>query len=163
MATPTPLARNESRTSSLSSRLFRTKSGEALGERKTSGSRLRKNKDSEQQQVHAPKTPPQLPENKVESTLGISPRMTSKEYTNGHDAPPVPPVPAAHLEHKEGYDPYRRTESMTHRKQWIKKEPLTILTTLTGGRYSYAPSTVSSINSPRRVSSLQTRLPSTNK
>ena len=158
MATPTPLARNESRSSSLSSRLFRTKSGEALGERKTSGSRLRKNKDSEQQQqAHVPKPPPQLPENKIESTLGISPRMTSKEYTNGaHDAPPVPPVPAAHLEQKEGYDPYRRTESMTHRKQVADRQTPTVLTMSTGGRYSYAPSTVSSINSPRRVSSVQT-------
>lgn len=40
--------------------------------------------------------------------------------------PPVPNTPA--------FDPYARTESMTHR-----------------GRYSYASSAVSTINSPRRV------------
>lgn len=44
-------------------------------------------------------------------------------------APPVPPVPSGNL-----VDPYARTESMTHR-----------------GRYSYASSAVSSVNSPRRV------------
>lgn len=40
---------------------------------------------------------------------------------------PIPPIPG-------NVDPYARTESMTHR-----------------GRYSYASSTVSTINSPRRV------------
>ncbi|KAI1343342.1 hypothetical protein F5Y15DRAFT_231506 [Xylariaceae sp. FL0016] len=53
------------------------------------------------------------------------PSMSSIAGSN----PPVPPVP-------EGpwVDPYARTESMTHR-----------------GRYSYASSAVSTINSPRRV------------
>lgn len=41
---------------------------------------------------------------------------------------PVPPIP------NNAFDPYARTESMTHR-----------------GRYSYASSAVSTINSPRRV------------
>ncbi|ROT34691.1 hypothetical protein SODALDRAFT_321361 [Sodiomyces alkalinus F11] len=41
---------------------------------------------------------------------------------------PIPPIP------NNGWDPYARTESMTHR-----------------GRYSYASSAVSTINSPRRV------------
>lgn len=44
--------------------------------------------------------------------------------------PPVPPVP----NNGAWVDPYARTESMTHR-----------------GRYSYASSAVSTINSPRRV------------
>ncbi|KAI1258968.1 hypothetical protein F5Y18DRAFT_421042 [Xylariaceae sp. FL1019] len=44
-------------------------------------------------------------------------------------APPVPPVPNG-----AWVDPYARTESMTHR-----------------GRYSYASSAISTINSPRRV------------
>ncbi|KAK2591630.1 hypothetical protein QQS21_010672 [Conoideocrella luteorostrata] len=44
------------------------------------------------------------------------------------NAPPVPPIP------NNTFDPYARTESMTHR-----------------GRYSYASSAISSINSPRRV------------
>ncbi|GKT96101.1 putative septin aspE [Colletotrichum tofieldiae] len=42
--------------------------------------------------------------------------------------PPMPPIPA------NAYDPYARTESMTHR-----------------GRYSYASSAISTVNSPRRV------------
>lgn len=48
----------------------------------------------------------------------------------GHSAVnvPVPPVP------HDSWDPYARTESMTHR-----------------GRYSYASSAISTINSPRRV------------
>lgn len=41
---------------------------------------------------------------------------------------PIPPVPGGWV------DPYARTESMTHR-----------------GRYSYASSAISTINSPRRV------------
>ncbi|CAJ2503941.1 Uu.00g113350.m01.CDS01 [Anthostomella pinea] len=43
--------------------------------------------------------------------------------------PPVPPIPSGNW-----VDPYARTESMTHR-----------------GRYSYASSAISTINSPRRV------------
>ncbi len=48
---------------------------------------------------------------------------------------PVPPIPSSNGT-KQGnrIDPYARSESMTHR-----------------GRYSYASSAVSSINSPRRV------------
>ena len=45
-------------------------------------------------------------------------------------APPVPPMPPT----TNYVDPYARTESMTHR-----------------GRYSYASSAVSTVNSPRRV------------
>lgn len=55
----------------------------------------------------------------------------SMEPAHGHYAAnnvPVPPLPNG------GFDPYARTESMTHR-----------------GRYSYASSAVSTINSPRRV------------
>jgi hypothetical protein len=45
--------------------------------------------------------------------------------------PPMPgTAPAAYMD----YDPYPRTESMTHR-----------------GRYSYASSQISTVNSPRRV------------
>ena len=50
-----------------------------------------------------------------------------RQHTAG-SVPPVPPIPS------NAFDPYARTESMTHR-----------------GRYSYASSTMSSINSPRRV------------
>jgi stalled ribosome alternative rescue factor ArfA len=115
MTTPAPIQRNESRSSSLSQRLFRSKSGEALGDRKGSGSRLRKQKENQQQQqAQAPKSPPRLPEYSPQP-LGISPRMTSKDYANGQaDAPPVPPLPRD-AERKESMDPYARTESMTHR------------------------------------------------
>ncbi|KAI0020632.1 hypothetical protein F4780DRAFT_356962 [Xylariomycetidae sp. FL0641] len=54
----------------------------------------------------------------------IDPGRPSMSSSFNH--PPVPPIPTG--------DPYARTESMTHR-----------------GRYSYASSAVSSINSPRRV------------
>ncbi|RMZ75231.1 hypothetical protein DV737_g5394, partial [Chaetothyriales sp. CBS 132003] len=107
MATPAPLARNESRSSSLSSRLFRSKSGEALVMNGNSHS------------------------------LGISPRMTSHDERDGAvKAPPVPPVPRQQTARRtnEIVDPYARTESMTHR-----------------GRYSYAPSVVSTTSSPRRL------------
>jgi len=49
-------------------------------------------------------------------------------------AVPVPPMPSNGSRNGEWVDPYARTESMTHR-----------------GRYSYASSAVSTINSPRRV------------
>lgn len=54
---------------------------------------------------------------------------------NSNMAVPVPPMPQASPSYMD-YDPYPRTESMTHR-----------------GRYSYASSAVSTIglNSPRRV------------
>jgi septin family protein len=47
---------------------------------------------------------------------------------------PIPPVPTSGSRNGDWVDPYARTESMTHR-----------------GRYSYASSAVSTINSPRRV------------
>ena len=47
---------------------------------------------------------------------------------------PIPPIPSKGSRNGEVVDPYARTESMTHR-----------------GRYSYASSAVSTINSPRRV------------
>ncbi|KAI8722189.1 Septin-type G domain-containing protein [Fusarium sp. LHS14.1] len=59
----------------------------------------------------------------------------SAEYSRGYGAAitspvavPVPPLPNG------GYDPYARTESMTNR-----------------GRYSYASSAISTVNSPRRI------------
>ena len=47
---------------------------------------------------------------------------------------PIPPIPGSSPSNGEFVDPYARTESMTHR-----------------GRYSYASSAVSTLNSPRRV------------
>ncbi|KAF1958949.1 hypothetical protein CC80DRAFT_408141 [Byssothecium circinans] len=47
---------------------------------------------------------------------------------------PVPPMPSNTISSYMDYDPFPRAESMTHR-----------------GRYSYASSAISSVNSPRRV------------
>ena len=164
MTSPAPLGRNESQTSSrrstsLGSRLFRSKSGEALGERKLSASRLKKRQQEMEEAAKVAPSPPRLP-NYNPQPLGIQsfggenykPRNTSREYTNGaRHAPPVPPLPA-NLE-KEAVDPYARTESMTHRKFSVNRLGAVSTTdrTAAGGRYSYANSTVSTINSPRRV------------
>ncbi|EXJ64567.1 hypothetical protein A1O7_00904 [Cladophialophora yegresii CBS 114405] len=145
MTSPAALSRNESqassrRSTSLGSRLFRSKSGEALGERKSSAGRMKKKMHDTDETAKVAQSPPRLP-NYNPQPLGIQsfggenyrPRAASKVSTNGDiHAPPVPPLPA-HME-KEAVDPYARTESMTHR-----------------GRYSYATSVVSTINSPRRV------------
>lgn len=66
----------------------------------------------------------QAPASRPDYAGRASMEPTYGQYTNV----PVPPVPA------NAFDPYARTESMTHR-----------------GRYSYASSAVSTINSPRRV------------
>lgn len=61
--------------------------------------------------------------------------MENPVFTNSYGVP-IPPLPGTAIsgENGERVDPYARTESMTHR-----------------GRYSYASSAVSTINSPRRV------------
>ncbi|EXJ85390.1 hypothetical protein A1O1_05754 [Capronia coronata CBS 617.96] len=145
MNSPAPISRNESHTSSrrstsLGSRLFRSKSGEALGDRKSSSGRLKKKHGEMEESVKVTQSPPRLP-GYTPQPLGIQtfggdnniPHSASAGHTNGTGhTPPVPPLPEQ--KEKEVVDPYARTESMTHR-----------------GRYSYATSTISSINSPRRV------------
>lgn len=61
--------------------------------------------------------------------------MENPVSTNSYGVP-MPPLPGTAISGENGdcVDPYARTESMTHR-----------------GRYSYASSAVSTINSPRRV------------
>jgi hypothetical protein len=61
------------------------------------------------------------------SSYYVQNSIEPRNYMSGA-VPPVPPIPS------NAFDPYGRTESMTHR-----------------GRYSYASSAISSINSPRRV------------
>ncbi|KAF1735672.1 Septin-14 [Beauveria bassiana] len=56
----------------------------------------------------------------------------SRSYTNNAAPPPIPAT--HHPVQPPPFDPYAATESMTHR-----------------GRYSYASSAISTINSPRRV------------
>lgn len=67
-------------------------------------------------------------------TNNIRPSMDYKTPTSPQAAVPIPPIPGSPNNNGEYVDPYARTESMTHR-----------------GRYSYASSAVSTLNSPRRV------------
>ena len=104
-----------------------------------------------------PKQPPRLPSHspfpQIETFGGEEPRpdsiaiVSGKASGYGHNfsrpsveynmAPkssaPAPPMPGSSPSYMD-YDPYPRTESMTNR-----------------GRYSYASSAISSVNSPRRV------------
>ncbi|PHH81732.1 hypothetical protein CDD82_80 [Ophiocordyceps australis] len=66
--------------------------------------------------------PPMAPPSRA---VNDAPRKYTATSHPSMPPPPVPPIP---------FDPYARSESMTHR-----------------GRYSYASSAVSTINSPRRV------------
>lgn len=138
--------------------LRRAKSNEPLGDRKASGGRISKKAQKElakeeelrrQREAavprHAPKLPdfspaPQLKtfggENaRPDSVAIISNRVGHNEYPQAISIPPVPgSSSSAAVRSTDSVDPYARTESMTHR-----------------GRYSYASSAVSTINSPRRV------------
>ena len=116
--------------------LRRSKSNDLIGERKASTKlSRRKQKEVEEEEERKKKAagriPPKLP--------GFSPQPQlrpfgdmSTEPGGANGVPPVPPLPTK--TGSEPFDPYARTESMTHR-----------------GRYSYANSTVSTLNSPRRV------------
>lgn len=146
MSTDPNLRRNDSnaarRTTSLGSLIRRPKSNDLLNERKNSGSRLRKKsleRDREEARAAIKDIPPKLPtvspQPVIQSFGGedFAPRMSSREASNGmRNTPPVPPMPENIQERP--VDPYARTESMTHRS-----------------RYSYAHSTTSTVNSPRRV------------
>ncbi|KAJ5124177.1 uncharacterized protein N7515_008002 [Penicillium bovifimosum] len=122
--------------------LRRSKSTEPLGEHKFSGNRKKMSKAMEeemrrQRESYAPKVPPRLPD------LSPTPQL---ETFGGEErdkiADPTPPRPQSGFaasptmagSSPSAIDPYARTESMTHR-----------------GRYSYASSAVSTVNSPRRV------------
>ncbi|KAJ5918272.1 hypothetical protein N7454_010647 [Penicillium verhagenii] len=125
--------------------LRRSKSTEPLGEqRKASASRKKMTKSQmmeeemrRQRESYAPKIAPRLPDFSPTPQLetfggeerdSLKVQSTSPRPKSGFAAPTAPPPPT------EGMDPYARTESMTHR-----------------GRYSYASSAVSTVNSPRRV------------
>ncbi|KAI9675046.1 MAG: hypothetical protein M1817_001452 [Caeruleum heppii] len=136
--------------------LRRSKSGD-LGSRKTSGGKLRRKQSVEQReqeeqlrrQREAAKSPPRLPDiyngappSSLDAFGGektVDQPWRASVDTYGADAKgrvPIPPIPGSSSRGKmsEPVDPYARTESMTHR-----------------GRYSYASSAISTINSPRRV------------
>lgn len=134
------------RRSSLGMLLRRSKSGD-LG-------KGRKSKDGSSQ-PSVSKAPPKLPDvyrgnEQLANSFGSDMRPDSVSIVSGRGdhhyggrasmdpghmsmsmpKGPPPPVPSS----PPSFDPYARTESMTHR-----------------GRYSYASSAVSTINSPRRV------------
>lgn len=151
MSSPaTPAERPAEKRSTSLGFLRRAKSNEPVRDRKTSGSLLGRRKASnpdqeelqrQQQAEVAARIPPKLPgytpQPQIQSFGGESyqPRMATKysmDKSNGNGAPPMPAIPAGYSEGPA--DPYARTESMTHR-----------------GRYSYASSAVSTLNSPRRV------------
>lgn len=123
--------------------LRRSKSTEPLGERKSSGrKKISKSERMEeelrrQRESYAPKIAPRLPD------LGLTPQI--EDFGEERDtlaAEPALPRPQSGFDaprtlgspNPDSVDPYARTESMTHR-----------------GRYSYASSAVSTVNSPRRV------------
>lgn len=88
--------------------------------------------------------PPQLPYSEGDRPDSVAIMSNRVNYPRGSMEPgrsssgigsvPIPPIPSSGGRNGDWVDPYARTESMTHR-----------------GRYSYASSAVSTINSPRRV------------
>ena len=134
------------RRSSLGMLLRRSKSGELKGKK----AQAREQELQRQREAAVPKNPPRLPalypgNNSLQGSFGgdirpdslaivsgradITPRPSIDPARSQASIPAVPPVPNG-----AWVDPYARTESMTHR-----------------GRYSYASSAISTINSPRRV------------
>lgn len=140
--------------------LHRGKSIERLNSnRSVSGGKLSKKQNKEQELQRAreaaaipmqpPKIPALLPQGQLQSFGGENGKSESRyamsgqkggfvrgrnndlSRSNSHGVP-IPPMPGS--ENSAYVDPYARTESMTNR-----------------GRYSYASSAVSTINSPRRV------------
>ncbi|KAJ5153233.1 uncharacterized protein N7482_009711 [Penicillium canariense] len=125
--------------------LRRSKSTEPLGERKPSGSRKKMSKTQameeelrRQRESYAPKSAPRLPD------LSPTPQLETFGGEGRDNLAPPPAIPRPHSGFAapamsfnspgDAVDPYARTESMTHR-----------------GRYSYASSAVSTVNSPRRI------------
>lgn len=129
------------RTTSFGSFIKRTKSNDLLGERKPSTTRLRKKSLDSQRRPSVSDTPPALPTVSPQPVIdsfggeNYNPMSSMSPISTAHGAygvPPVPPLPAALQD--SAADVYARAESMTHRS-----------------RYSYAQSTSSTVNSPRRV------------
>ncbi|GKT62373.1 putative septin aspE [Colletotrichum tofieldiae] len=146
---------SQPRRSSFGMLLRRSKSGDlGKGGKKAQAQRQQQERELERQrQAAVSRNPPKLPEfykvndqlsNSIPSDLRAEEGSIMSDHTIGTaystrpsmepsrsvagTIPPMPPIPA------NAYDPYARTESMTHR-----------------GRYSYASSAISTVNSPRRV------------
>ncbi|KAK2850758.1 hypothetical protein FQN49_005350 [Arthroderma sp. PD_2] len=128
--------------------LRRSKSTEQVAERKSSNKiskkmlkeqareeELRRQREAAAVPKHAPRLPDLSPPPQLNSFGGESARLGSYHQMRPAmaDIPPVPPLPPG-ARAALSRDPYASTDSMAHR-----------------GRYSYASSAVSTINSPRRV------------
>lgn len=120
-----------------------SKSTEPLGEQKSSGSRKRSSKYQamedemrRQRESYAPTVPPRLPDFSPTPQLETFGGEDREMFANPIPTRPQPGIVASTsmAGSINSVDPYARAESMTHR-----------------GRYSYASSAVSSVNSPRRV------------
>lgn len=151
------------RSTSLGGLLRRSRSNEPLGDRKASGGKKKSQKEQakeeelrRQREANAvPKQAPKLPDlasypqlktfggedHRPDSVAIISNQVGGRNYpkssmdaSNRTTNVPMPPIPVNPNQSTDQNDPYTRTESMTHR-----------------GRYSYASSAVSTLNSPRRV------------
>jgi hypothetical protein len=149
------------RRSSLGLLLRRSKSGDlgSKGSKKQQAAQREQELERQRREAAAiPKSPPKLPalynglappklqsfggEDRPDSAAanragGYQQGRASMEPTrSAGSGVPIPPIPSSNGGNRNGdwVDPYARTESMTHR-----------------GRYSYASSAVSTINSPRRV------------
>ncbi|CAI6335656.1 unnamed protein product [Periconia digitata] len=133
----------------------RSASGSKMSKKQRQEEALRKQREA----AMLPKSPPRLPTHSplpqidhfggddarpdsvaiISNRIGASPSPNFSRPSGEHSRPhvptaatanvPVPPIPRA-----MDFDPYPRAESMTHR-----------------GRYSYASSAMSTVNSPRRV------------
>ena len=163
-------SKEQPRRSSLGGFLRRSKSselGSLSGSQRTAGAKLSRKRSAKEreellrrQRQEAATSPPRLPdiyngtppsslqtfggdgaapESYVSSNRATRPPRASMDTYASH-APnniPIPPIPEDGPRSRGGSyaeDPYARTESMTHR-----------------GRYSYASSAISAINSPRKV------------
>lgn len=148
------------RRSSLGLLLRRSKSGELKPSKKQQAIAQQQELERQRREAAAiPKLPPRLPdlyngqkpthlpfggEDRPDSIAIVSNRAGGYQNGRGSIDPgrssmptsgiPIPPMPSNGVRNGDWVDPYARTESMTHR-----------------GRYSYASSAVSTINSPRRV------------
>lgn len=150
------------RRSSLGLLLRRSKSGDlgSKGSKKQQAAAREAELLRKQREAAIPKNPPSLPvlydgaappkigpfgDDRPDSVAIMSGRVSNNYDGRGSidpgrgagiPMPPMPPMPSNGNGNGKGewVDPYARTESMTHR-----------------GRYSYASSAVSTINSPRRV------------
>jgi hypothetical protein len=155
-AIPEKTAVQPVRRSSLGQLLRRSKSSEFKGSKKQQAAQREELERQRREAAAIPKSPPRLPDlyngaAPPELPYGGEDRPDSVAIVSGkanyqgrgsmepgrYDGPgsvPIPPIPSNGSRNGDWVDPYARTESMTHR-----------------GRYSYASSAVSTINSPRRV------------